>query len=636
MPRSPFQQVFPPSGRVRMDGGLNNKFDREIIQDNESPECLNVIFDAGSVETRGGTSLVNTASVGSFVCDGLFTRHDSGGAESMVAWFGGSLFALSGTSLSTIASAQSVFTVGERVGSAEYEDFIFFGNGTDVPIKYKDGEATRHGIYSPNSSPTAGTAPTGTVLTGDYRYKVTWVNSNLVESDVSDATATFTAAGEDIRLTSIPVAPASYGVGSRRLYRTEAGGTSFLRLATISDNTTTTYDDGIADIDLGVAAPSDQGVPPNYRAIVYHQGRMFCIDPSDNFVKYSEIGNPYVFKALSFRRIGDATGDIPQALTVYDNAVVVGCKRSHWMIYMPDTDDSNWVDVRIITQYGSKSPFCTFRYNNKIMFAATEDAGANFVGFSAIEGNAVQPDVTILTRSTLSSDLKSSRIDTETDDYLDSLASDYTGIVHKKRAYITAAKGSSATENNRILFFDFSRENLMKQQPFAWSPWSGISAADFTVYNNELYYGSALADGFVYMMNTSAYDDNGQAIDSYYWTKEFSGVKGQDNWNKDYRWLNLFYELAGAYFMDYFVRVNSDKGVGDSYQLALDPGNSLWGTMRWGIDNWNAGIAEFENKISLGGYRGKRIQFKFSNQNTAGQKFKVIGMNLTYNLRGRR
>jgi len=543
---------------------------------------------------------------------------------------------LSGTSFSTVASGQSIFTAGQRVGAAEYEDYMFFGNGASIPMKYKDGELTRHGIYAPETAPSVATAATGSVLTGDYQYKVTYVNSNLVESDVSDATTTIAVSTQNVALTSIPVAPTSFGVESRRLYRTETSGTVFYRLATLSDNTTTTYDDGIADGDLGVAAPSDQGVPPNYKAIVYHVGRLFCIDPSDDFVKYSEIGNPYVFKALSFRRIGDATGDIPQTLTIYDNAIIVGCKRSTWMIYMPDSDDSNWVNVRVITQYGSKSPFCTFKYNNKVMFAATEEAGANFVGFAAIQGNAVQPDVTLLTRSTLGSDLVSNKISAETQDYKDSLADDFTAIVHKERAYVTAAKTSAATENNRILFFDFSIENLDKKQKFAWAPWNGINAADFTVYDDKLYYGSSEDVGQVLEMNTSAYNDNGSAIDSYYWTKEFAGIKGQENWTKDFRWLNLFYALPGAWFMNYMVRIDSDKGSGSTNQVNLDPGGSLWGTMRWGTDPWDAGTQEYENKISIGTFRGKRIQFQFNNQNTAGQSFKVLGLNLTYNLRGRR
>ena len=52
------------------------------------------------------------------------------------------------------------------------------------------------------------------------------------------------------------------------------------------DNSTTTYDDAIADTALGAAAPTDQGQPPNYSVCIYHAGRLFVIDPSDKLVKY--------------------------------------------------------------------------------------------------------------------------------------------------------------------------------------------------------------------------------------------------------------------------------------------------------------------------------------------------------------
>jgi len=504
-------------------------------------------------------------------------------------------------------------------------------------MKYKNNELTRHGVYPPESTMTVGTAPTGSVITGDYQYKVTYVNSNLVESDIGGTTPTFTAASENILLTSIPVAPQSFGVGSRRIYRTESSGIVFYRLTTLSNNTTTTYEDNTLSSDLsGITAPSDNGVPPNYQSILYHSGRMFCIDPSDNTVKYSEVANPYTFKALSFRYIGDKTGDIPLTLQVYDNAVIVGCKRSHWMIYMPDADDTNWVNVRIITQYGSKSPFCSFKYNNKVMFAATEEAGSNFVGFAAISGNAVEPDVTLLTKSALGSDLKSNKIGDEVADYKDSLAPGYAAIVHKNRAYITGAKTTAATYNNRILYFDFSIENVAKANEFSWAPWDGINANCFTIYDDKLYFGCSDECGAIHEMNTSDYNDNAVAINSYAWTKEYSCDPSYESWTKDFRWLTLFYELSGQWYMNYTVRIDSDKGGGTTNQLDLDPGGNLWGALIWGQDDWSAGRQESEQKISIGTYRGKRIQFKFDNQNTAGQSFKVIGLAITYNVRGLR
>ncbi len=57
-----------------------------------------------------------------------------------------------------------------------------------------------------------------------------------------------------VELTAIPLGGAL--VTSRKLYRTTAGGSTYLLLATLADNTTTTYTDNIADASLGAAAPS--------------------------------------------------------------------------------------------------------------------------------------------------------------------------------------------------------------------------------------------------------------------------------------------------------------------------------------------------------------------------------------------
>ena len=633
---SRFNVIYPAQGRIGLDGGLNTKIVRQWILDNESPDCMNVIFGNGSVETRGGTTQLNTASVGSFVCDGLYTRHASDGSETMVAWWDGTLYDLQGTSFISVTSSKCMFTAGNRVHSTEYEDYIFFSDGANIPGKWNGSEFTRMSVYPPTESMAVSNAATGNVLTGDYQYKVLFVNSNLVESDVGDATGTFTFASQNGLITSIPVAHQSFGVNSRRLYRTVASGTVFFRLATIADNTTTSYEDAIVDADLGAEAPSDNGViSTGAEALLFHQGRIFYIDRNEDLVKYSEIGSPYTFPALNFIRIGDTSGDIPRTLGIHDNSIVVNCQRSTWVIYMPDTTAANWVQLRIKTAYGSRSPHGLFNYNNRLMFPAMEND--KFVGFAAIQGQTVEPTATLMTISATGSDLKSSVIEDDMFDVQESYVSNISSMVYKNKAYITVTKTIPNTENNRIYVFDFSIENLAKKQKFAWAPWSGLNAAQFTIYDGTLYYADSGDVGLVYSMNDTTYNDNGSAIDSYYWTKEFGGKPGHENMVKDFRWLHILFELSGVYYMDVTRVVNSLGGVGDTQQIDLDPGASLWGILVWGRDNWNAGGEQTEVKHPLGSLlAAKRIQFRFGNQNAVNQKFKVIGLNLDYNIRGRR
>jgi hypothetical protein len=637
MSSSDWNIVYPAKGRLTFDGGHNTKFERALIPPNESPDCLNVVFSAGAVETRGGTNKLNTTAVGSFAVDGLYTRHANDGSETMVVFAGGTAWDLTGTStFATIGSAQSVFTAGQRVACAEFENCLFVGNGGVTPYKWNSVAFTRHGVPPATGALTIASITTaGGVLTGDYQYKVTFVNSASVEGDVGTATVTIGLVAGQGYLTGIPTAPQSHGVSSRRIYRTAAGGTSFKRLATIADNTTTTYVDNTADASLGTTAPTDNGEPPKYNAIAVCQRRVFCLDPSNrNYVCYSNLDEPFTFASTNFLPVGDASFDLLNALWVYNNNIVVGGTGGVHMIHMPSTDPTEWVTIRLRSDFGSKSPFGSFGYNNKLMFPAFQSG--KFVGMAAVSGTTIDPSATPLEAAAVGSDTKSDKIEDEMFSVQEAYAAKISAQVFKNKAYIAATYGDGATTNNRVFVWDFSRTNLLRKQEGAWSPLSGINASQFTVYNGKLYYGTSSATGFVYEMEYSTPSDSGSAINSYYWTAEYSGLKGHENMQKDFRAIRLLVELSGDWMMTLGYRVDSDSGDGNTTQIDLNPGGSIWGSFNWGEATWGGGADQREVTVYLGQVTGKRIQLKFSNQNAAGQSFKVLGANIYYNIKGRR
>jgi hypothetical protein len=632
---SRFRIVYPGSGKLLYDGGMNSKYEKSIIEDNESPDCLNVTFGAGSVGSREGFVTVNTASVGTFACDGLYTRKGTNNAETMVAFFGGTGFTLDNTSLVTIPSAQSIFTMGVRVGSAQMENHAFFGNGNVTPYKYNGTAFTRHGVPQATMTVSANSNGAG-VLTGDYQYKVTYVNSQSVEGDVSSALTTFAVAAKQIRLTSLPVAPQSFGVSARRIYRTVAGGTSFLRVTTVNDNTTTLYDDNTADGSLGLAAPTNKGEPPKYSCIVYHQNRLFMND-SDNpgLLWWTDLNEPYTVNlTTNFAAIGDQSSDLITGLAVFNNTLAVFCQKAVWLVYMADTDPANWRYIRAKAPYSSKSPYGLFEYDNKMGYPAVQTD--KFVGVAGMSGDAPDTDVATLSIATAGSTLKSSRVEPDMFDIQEAYLGNISSIVFKNVAYISMTKGANQTTNNRIYIMDFSKTDLSKKQRESWAPWTGLNAAQFAVFNGVLYFGSSTQTGKLWKQNSGVSTDDGSAINSYFWTKEFAGGKAEESFEKDFRWTNLLVDLAGAYFMSVGVRTDSDSGTGDNYNLDLDPNASLWGTMTWGIDTWGAGATQKDMRLYLAGARGKRIQYRFSNQNIAGQRFKVHWQNFTYNIKGPR
>ena len=627
-----YYNVTFPNRPIVLDGGLNTKFEKSIIPDADSADCLNVVFTNRAVEVRGGSTKLNTASVGSFVADGLYTRRGDDGSETMVAFFGGLMRTWTGSTFTTISSAQSVFTQGVRVAAAQYQNYMFFGNGNAIPHKYDGTYFTRHGVYPLSNTAsfvTVGTA--GSLTSQSWSYKFVAVNSAAVLSDVSSAASVAVSALGRVHISSIPVSPQSHGVSSRRIYRTQSGTTYFL-LATINDNTTTTYEDD-GSITLGAEAPTDNGVPPNFSVCVYHADRLWVNDPTNpNYVWYSDLGEPFTFQSDSFFKVGDASSDLVKGFEVYENSVVVLCENSKVLNYMASTDPTDWRQVRIRSSYGSKSPFGTFKFNNRVFVPLMQNT--KFVGFGAITGDTLDPSATLLTVSTAGSDLLSDKIEPNIFDVQETYVPNISSMAFRNQGYIAVTSGSGNTQNNRVFLFDFSFSNLNRSQNFAWSLLSGLNAAQFTIYDGKLYIGSSLADGFVHQLETTSYNDNSSAINAYFWTKEFSGLDGHENLIKDFRKIKFLADLPGNYYMTLTWKTDSDSGVGQTKNVLLDPGGSVWGTMRWGIDTWGAGKNQYEFEISLGQTSGKRIQFKFDNQNTANQFFKIHRMSFSYNIRG--
>lgn len=86
-----------------------------------------------------------------------------------------------------------------------------------------------------------------------YSYKVTYVTS-YGETTVSAASNSVTTTSGSMSITAIPLPPGN--VIQRNLYRTAAGGSTYLLLVGITDPAQTTYTDIIADGSLGAAVPA--------------------------------------------------------------------------------------------------------------------------------------------------------------------------------------------------------------------------------------------------------------------------------------------------------------------------------------------------------------------------------------------
>ena len=122
-------------------------------------------------------------------------------------------------------------------------------------------------------TPIVNSSGTGS-LTGAYQYKVTFISKYGHESNAGPASATHTVSSvAQLDLTKVPVSEDPQVI-ARQIYRTVAGGSVFLFLDRIDNNSRTDYTDTFADGSLGNATPpqagdfSDDNSPPPKGGIV--------------------------------------------------------------------------------------------------------------------------------------------------------------------------------------------------------------------------------------------------------------------------------------------------------------------------------------------------------------------------------
>ena len=630
-----FRTIIPMDA---FDGGLNNKFEPQIIADNEAQSCLNVVFDSiGGVETRQGYSVVNTALVTSNPCDGLYTAKWNNGNESMVAFFGTDMFVLSGTSFVTVGSAQGNYATGTQKNSTMYQNVMFIGDGNTPAYKYDEGVYTRHGVEVPSLVADGNVHTAGGNLIGQYNYKLVYVNTQAVAGDLSTGCATITASGtgESLLLTGIAVGPQSFGVNTKWLYRTTAeSGISgeYFFVASMAASITT-YTDNIASASFGPTANTDAGKPPAYEFIIHHQERVFCNDSQNpQYLWYSDLAEPFTFQSTNFIKVADGDGEKITGLGVQGNSLIVFKESSVWIIYMPSTTDTGWIRIKSDAKYGCSSHRSILAYEKQLMYLGQTNYKVS--GFYAFMGDTTQPDQTALRATQMFGDAKSDRIEPDVLLFQDSYKQNCSAIAFDNKLWFSITYGTGITANNRIYQFDYARRGKARSNG-SWVPFTGIAANAFTVYASKLYFATSAATGFLYQLLDGTFTDNGAAIDSVFETKEFDGGPALRNWEKDFRRAEFSVETLGNWLMRISYRINSDKGAGDGQDIDLNPGGSLWGTALWTIDTWGGGQVRADMKIDLTGV-GQRISVKFTNKNTAGSGFKVIRGNVYYNRRGLR
>lgn len=397
-------------------------------------------------------------------------------------------------------------TDGKRWSFITYKDMHIGTNGYDNVKKWDgsllatsntDGHRTASDLITDLGAPFA-ELNTGSNLTASkwYQYKVAFFDTDTGIYTYSNARSNPLLTGatvRDIRLTDIPLGPS--GVDHRVIYRTTGDvsraavvvDTNLYRVTTITDNTTTTYNDTMSDATLvGASSPTwatvSAGVevtPPRGRFTVINQERLFMAnDPNEtdsgkSSVYWSDVLNPDYFYPTDYELIRPDDGDQITFMKNLLGTLTIGKNRTINKFYTSGSS-SGWTISDPYSFTGCVSPYS----------AVNSVTGIIYLGRYGI-----------YTFNGQSSELISDAVTDKIRDILETSQESVVGIYSDNAyhmAYTSASSGASA--NNRVLVFDLVRDAYVED----------TSAVDsFTTYDSGddygiLYSGSSGVDGTIY------------------------------------------------------------------------------------------------------------------------------------------
>lgn len=300
---------------ITFDKGLNSKKAPLLLEDGELVTAQGMSADhPGVIEPRSSKQKVNVTQYGTvngmhrnvnqvLLTDAGTVRYkwDLDGYCDLYTPANGDF-----TSLGTLASTN-------RPTFCDHEEFTFVLTGNDKKVFVDEGWYDWD-IPGPANAPT-GTAgatgyPNGTYSLY-YTYLITFPNGTVVETAPSPA-GSVTVALQKIEWSNIKPCPyAGTGVTiHRKLYRYSTGLIETYYVATIADNTTTTYSDDYTDAQLeinSIIETADYTPPPDDPSFaVSHLQRVFVI--AENYLYPSEAYLPFNFKTtevLQITQLGD-------------------------------------------------------------------------------------------------------------------------------------------------------------------------------------------------------------------------------------------------------------------------------------------------------------------------------------------
>ncbi|MFA7174717.1 MAG: hypothetical protein WC340_15145 [Kiritimatiellia bacterium] len=247
---------------------------RKVTEGLVIPEGTNRIrFTAGIRSTGAYSAQNNQLWVDYFTCSKQNAITLAAGASAVDGFYNNAFITITGgTGSGQVRFISGYDGTSKIVTVSEPWDTV-----PDVTSTYSIGTAVkvRNAGVDPPATACNAAEGGGTGLTGAYKYKITFVNRDGYESNPSAASNAVTVTSKSVSLTDIPTGDST--ITERKIYRTKSNSAVFYYVATLEDNTTTTYSDTTADTGLSSLMLDNNNIPPNCSLVYSFLTYMFYV-----------------------------------------------------------------------------------------------------------------------------------------------------------------------------------------------------------------------------------------------------------------------------------------------------------------------------------------------------------------------
>lgn len=330
--------------------GVNLRNERIELADYALAKAINADLHTilGTIMCRHGRTKLYSSSLGSI------PRRLSR-VNNIRYQVGGTILYRAQTNIKTGLSSNQITTIGAYRPFADATLWAFIADDA-VMIKDNGTNTRTWGLTAPTATPAVAAGAAGS-LTGDYKVQFTYVRKSgttvAAESNPSPASLVVTLASKVLSITGL-TASTDAQVTHIRIYRTAAGGASYLYDQEIT-NGTTTATSSQADSALGAQVATDHNPPPLASWTVVHQDHTWlCRDAANpDYLWYSNRFYPEYFPTTQYLEIGNADDPL-QCAVPWGGMLGVFSRRTKYRVI--GNAVSGFVAQEAVSRRGTPSP----------------------------------------------------------------------------------------------------------------------------------------------------------------------------------------------------------------------------------------------------------------------------------------